>query len=151
MAPATTAPRIAYLRFLARVLAVTSPIRAASVMASGSSNTAPKASVNLSRKSMWFSIVIIGFRPGRALPSRDGSAEGGPTKNDEDERHGVLLFVRVQTGRDEAPHLPQDGGRGHEQAGDDAHLHLHPERLGRRGEHELIAELGDPPGQTDAT
>ena len=57
---------MAYLRFLASVLAVTSPIREASVMISGSSNTAPKASVNLSRKSMWFSMVIMGLSPGRA-------------------------------------------------------------------------------------
>ena len=35
-------------------------------MISGSSKTAPKASVNFSRKSMWFSIVIMGLSPGRA-------------------------------------------------------------------------------------
>jgi hypothetical protein len=60
------APRIAYFRFRASIFAFTTPTRARMVRASGSSKTAPKASVNFSRKSMWFWIVIIGVRPGRA-------------------------------------------------------------------------------------
>ena len=42
------------------------PMRARIVSASGSSKTAPKASVNFSRKSTWFCRVIIGLSPGRA-------------------------------------------------------------------------------------
>jgi len=60
------APRIAYLRLRASIFAFTTPTRARIVSASGSSNTAPKASVNFSRKSTWFWIVIIGVSPGRA-------------------------------------------------------------------------------------
>ena len=109
---------------------------------------------------MWFSIVIIGLRPGtrvaeQELRSRTGvttkSEKAPPTEEqqraDDDERRGVLLLVRVQAGRDEGPHLPQDAGRGDEDAGDEPHLHLHPEGLGRRREHQLVAELGDRPGQ----
>jgi len=65
-APAMNAPRIAYFRFFASVFALTTPMRARIVSASGSSNTAPKASVNFSRKSVRFWSVIIGWRPGRA-------------------------------------------------------------------------------------
>ncbi len=51
-APAMKAPRMAYFRFFASVRAVTTPIRASSVIASGSSKMAPKASVNFNKKSM---------------------------------------------------------------------------------------------------
>jgi hypothetical protein len=50
-AEVTKAPSTAYLRFFASIFGVTTPMRDSRVMASGSSKTAPKATVNLSRKS----------------------------------------------------------------------------------------------------
>jgi hypothetical protein len=60
------APRIAYLRFLASIFVVTTPMRASRVMSRGSSKTTAKARVNFSRKSTWFCSVIMGVSPGRA-------------------------------------------------------------------------------------
>src|SRR5204862_3720473 len=38
--------------------------------------------------------------------------------------------------------LPEDRRRGDEHSGDEPDLHLHPERLGRRREHQRVVELG---------
>ena len=78
---------------------------------------------------------------GEEVEVAEGRAADEEEAAEEDEGIRVALLVRVEAGGDEGPHLPQDVGRGHEDAHEEDHLHVEEERLRGAGEDEL--DLGE--------
>ncbi len=73
--------RIAYFRFFDSICGVTTPSRAAIVMMTGSSKTAPNASVNFSTKSTYAPMEIIGARSLPGNETRNRIANGITTNS----------------------------------------------------------------------